>query len=77
MIVDLLGLFYDTKLSDEQRDKLYQLDNDNDNNNIEYKFSPAEVNKMCFNNVDITGDIPNMKNIDEVINKMISSIEAS
>ena len=73
MICNLLELFYDTKLSDEQRDKLYH----SDNNNIEYKFSPAEVNKMCFNNVDITGDVPNMQNIDEVINKMISCIEAT
>lgn len=68
MICDLLELFYGTKLSDEQRDKLYHLDN----SNIEYKFSPAEVNKMCFNNVDTTGDTPNLKNIDEVINKMVS-----
>ena len=68
MICDLLELFYATKLSDEQRDKLYH----SDNIGIEYKFSPAEVNKMCFNNVDTTGDTPNMKNMDEVIHKMIS-----
>ena len=68
MICDLLELFYGTKLSDEQRDKLYH----SDNSGIEYKFSPAEVNKMCFNNVDTTGDTPNLKNIDEVINKMVS-----
>jgi Cdc6-like AAA superfamily ATPase len=68
MICDLLQLFYGTKLSDEQRDKLYH----SDNSNIEYKFSPAEVNKMCFNNVDTTGDTPNLKNMDEVINKLVS-----
>ena len=68
MICDLLELFYGTKLSDKQRDKLYH----SDNSGIEYKFSPAEVNKMCFNNVDTTGDTPNMKNMDEVIHKMIS-----
>ena len=67
MICDLLELFYGTKLSDEQHDKLYHLDN----SGIEYKFSPAEVNKMCFNNVDTTGDTPNLKNMDEVIHKMI------
>ena len=67
MICDLLELFYGTKLSDEQHDKLYH----SDNSGIEYKFSPAEVNKMCFNNVDTTGDTPNLKNMDEVINKMI------
>ena len=67
MICDLLELFYGTKLSDKQRDKLYH----SDNSGIEYKFSPAEVNKMCFNNVDTTGDTPNLKNMDEVINKMI------
>jgi hypothetical protein len=70
MICDLLELFYATKLSDEQRDKLYH----SDNSGIEYKFSPAEVNKMCFNNVDTTGDTPNMKNMDEVIHKMISLV---
>ena len=69
MICDLLELFYGTKLSEEQRDKLYH--SDNNNNNIEYKFSPAEVNKMCFNNVDTTGDTANLKNIDQVIDKMI------
>jgi SpoVK/Ycf46/Vps4 family AAA+-type ATPase len=70
MICDLLELFYATKLSDEQRDKLYH----SDNSNIEYKFSPAEVNKMCFNNVDTTGDTLNLKNIDQVIDKMISLV---
>jgi hypothetical protein len=70
MICDLLELFYGTKLSDEQRDKLYH----SDNSGIEYKFSPAEVNKMCFNNVDTTGDTPNLKNMDEVINKMVSLV---
>ena len=68
MICDLLELFYATKLNDEQRDKLYH----SDNSKIEYKFSPAEVNKMCFNNVDTSGDTPNIKNIDEVIHKMVS-----
>ena len=70
MICDLLELFYGTKLSDEQRDKLYH----SDNSGIEYKFSPAEVNKMCFNNVDTTGDTPNLKNMDEVINKLVSLV---
>ena len=68
MICDLLQLFYGTKLSEEQHNKLYH----SDNSNIEYKFSPAEVNKMCFNNVDTTEDTANLKNIDQVIDKMIS-----
>ena len=67
MICDLLELFYGTKLSEEQHDKLYH----SDNSGIEYRFSPAEVNKMCFNNVDTTGDTLNLKNIDQVIDKMI------
>jgi len=70
MICDLLELFYGTKLSEEQRNKLYHLDN----SGIEYKFSPAEVNKMCFNNVDTTGDTPNLKNMDEVIHKLVSLV---
>jgi hypothetical protein len=67
MICDLLELFYGTKLSEEQHDKLYH----SDNSGIEYRFSPAEVNKMCFNNVDTTEDTANLKNIDQVIDKMI------
>jgi len=70
MICDLLELFYGTKLSEEQRNKLYH----SDNSGIEYKFSPAEVNKMCFNNVDTTGDTPNLKNMDEVIHKLVSLV---
>ena len=70
MICDLLELFYGTKLSEEQRNKLYHLDN----SGIEYKFSPAEVNKMCFNNVDTTGDTPILKNMDEVIHKLVSLV---
>ena len=69
MICDLLELFYGTKLSDEQRDKLYHVDN----SNIECKFSPAEVNKICFNSVDTTGDTLNLKNMDDVINTIITA----
>ena len=57
MIINLLELFFDTKLSDAQLEKL-----NNKENNIDYKLSPAEVNKLCFSNTD---DI--QKVIDDII----------
>ena len=57
MIINLLELFFDTKLSDAQLEKL-----NNKENNIDYKLSPAEINKLCFSNTD---DI--QKVIDDII----------
>lgn len=47
MIINLLELFFDTKLSDTQLEKLNNKEND-----IDYKLSPAEINKLCFSNTD-------------------------
>jgi SpoVK/Ycf46/Vps4 family AAA+-type ATPase len=57
MIINLLELFFDTKLSDAQLEKLNNKEND-----IDYKLSPAEINKLCFSNTD---DI--QKVIDDII----------
>lgn len=57
MIINLLELFFDTKLSDAQLETL-----NNKENNIDYKLSPAEINKICFNN---NNDI--QKVIDDII----------
>jgi hypothetical protein len=57
MIVQLLELFYCTTLSEEQAAKINNTEND-----IQFKYSPAEINKFCFNN---------LTNVDEVINKII------
>jgi len=58
MIINLLELFFDTKLSDAQLEKL-----NNKENNIDYKLSPAEINKLCFSNTD---------DLEKVINDIIS-----
>ena len=47
MMIQLLELFYDTKLGSELLEKIA-----NAGSSIEYKYSPAEINKICFNNVD-------------------------
>ena len=57
MIINLLELFFDTKLSDTQLEILNNKETD-----IDYKLSPAEVNKLCFSNTD---DI--QKVIDDII----------
>ena len=57
MIVQLLELFYCTTLSEEQAAKL-----NNTENNIQFKYSPAEINKFCFNN---------LTNVDDVINEIM------
>jgi hypothetical protein len=57
MMIQLLELFYDTKLGDEQVEKMT-----NAEGKIEYKYSPAEINKICFNNI---------KNIDGAIDEII------
>jgi SpoVK/Ycf46/Vps4 family AAA+-type ATPase len=57
MMIQLLELFYDTKLVDEQVEKMI-----NAEGKIEYKYSPAEINKICFNNI---------KNIDGAIDEII------
>ena len=57
MIINLLELFFDTKLYDTQLEKLNNKEND-----IDYKLSPAEINKLCFSNTD---DI--QKVIDDII----------
>ena len=57
MIVQLLELFYCTTLSEEQAAKLNNTEND-----IQFKYSPAEINKFCFNN---------LTNVDDVINEIM------
>ena len=57
MIVQLLELFYCTTLSEEQAAKI-----NNTENNIQFKYSPAEINKFCFNN---------LTNVDDVINEIM------
>jgi SpoVK/Ycf46/Vps4 family AAA+-type ATPase len=57
MMIQLLELFYDTKLGDEQVEKMT-----NAEGKIEYKYSPAEINKICFHNID---------NIDGAIDEII------
>jgi SpoVK/Ycf46/Vps4 family AAA+-type ATPase len=57
MIVQLLELFYCTTLSEEQAAKINNTEND-----IQFKYSPAEINKFCFNN---------LTNVDDVINQIM------
>jgi SpoVK/Ycf46/Vps4 family AAA+-type ATPase len=58
MIVQLLELFYCTTLREEQAAKINNTEND-----IQFKYSPAEINKFCFNN---------LTNVDDVINEIIN-----
>jgi hypothetical protein len=46
MIIQLLELFYSTKLTIEQEEKINDMEN-----NLHFKYSPAEINKFCFNNI--------------------------
>ncbi len=46
MIIQLLELFYSTKLTTEQEEKINDMEN-----NLHLKYSPAEINKFCFNNI--------------------------
>lgn len=46
MIIQLLELFYSTKLTSEQEEKINDMEN-----NLHLKYSPAEINKFCFNNI--------------------------
>ena len=54
MMTQLLELFYDTKLKEELLEKI-----SNAESKIEYKYSPAEINKICFNNVNSLEDAVN------------------
>lgn len=47
MMIQLLELFYDTKLGNELLEKIT-----NAGSKIEYKYSPAEINKICFHNIE-------------------------
>jgi hypothetical protein len=47
MMIQLLELFYDTKLGNELLEKIT-----NAGSRIEYKYSPAEINKICFHNIE-------------------------
>jgi hypothetical protein len=57
MTIQLLELFYNTKLGSELLEKI-----SNAGSNIEYKYSPAEINKICFHNVDNIGGA-----VDEIV----------
>jgi hypothetical protein len=57
MIIQLLELFYSTTLSEEQIAKINNTEND-----IQYKYSPAEINKFCFNS---------LTNLDDVITEIM------
>jgi hypothetical protein len=57
MIIQLLELFYSTTLNEEQIAKINNTEND-----IQYKYSPAEINKFCFNN---------LTNLDDVISEIM------
>jgi hypothetical protein len=46
MIIQLLELFYSMKLTTEQEEKINDMEN-----NLHLKYSPAEINKFCFNNI--------------------------
>lgn len=50
MMIQLVELFYDTKLSNELLEKITSA-----GSKIEYKYSPAEINKICFHNIDNIG----------------------
>ena len=56
MVIQLLELFYSTSLSEEQVAKINNIEND-----IQFKYSPAEINKFCFNN---------LKSVDDVISEL-------
>ena len=47
MMIQLLELFYDTKLGNDLLEKI-----SNTGSRIEYKYSPAEINKICFHNIE-------------------------
>lgn len=51
MIIQLLELFYSTTLSVEQNEKISNM-----GNNLHLKYSPAEINKICFNNIESIDD---------------------
>jgi len=57
MVIQLLELFYSTTLSVEQKEKINNMEN-----NLHFKYSPAEINKFCFNNIE---------NIDAVISEIL------
>jgi hypothetical protein len=57
MTIQLLELFYDTKLSSELLEKIT-----NAGSKVEYKYSPAEINKICFHNIE---------NIEDAVNEII------
>jgi SpoVK/Ycf46/Vps4 family AAA+-type ATPase len=57
MVIQLLELFYSTTLSVEQKEKINNMEN-----NLHHKYSPAEINKFCFNNIE---------NIDAVISEIL------
>jgi hypothetical protein len=57
MMIQLLELFYDTKLSNELLEKIM-----NAGSKIEYKYSPAEINKICFHNIENIGGA-----VDEIV----------
>jgi hypothetical protein len=57
MTIQLLELFYNTKLGSELLEKI-----SNAGSSIEYKYSPAEINKICFHNVDNIGGA-----VDEIV----------
>jgi SpoVK/Ycf46/Vps4 family AAA+-type ATPase len=52
MIIQLLELFYSTILSVEQKEKINNMEN-----NLHLKYSPAEINKFCFNNINNMDDL--------------------
>ena len=58
MIIQLLELFYCMTLSEEQTAKINNIEN-----GIQFKYSPAEINKFCFNN---------LTNVDNVISEILS-----
>jgi hypothetical protein len=57
MMIQLLELFYDTKLGNELLEKIV-----NAGSRIEYKYSPAEINKICFHNIENIGGA-----VDEIV----------
>ena len=57
MMIQLLELFYDTKLGSELLEKIV-----NAGSRIEYKYSPAEINKICFHNIENIGGA-----VDEIV----------
>ena len=57
MMIQLLELFYDTKLGNELLEKIT-----NAGSKIEYKYSPAEINKICFHNIENIGGA-----VDEIV----------